>query len=115
MKRLEYTPEALRKLKRIKEEVTINYGNEIANKVVKKIVNSLQDLQVFDNKGSSVEKVIGIICDYRMLYVQHNYVFYTVTKDKVIIVDIYNEKEDFMWKLFGVQTRLQDTDDYWNE
>ena len=82
MKRLEYTPEALRKLKRIKEEVTINYGNEIANKVVKKIVNSLQDLQVFDNKGSSVEKVIGIICDYRMLYVQHNYVFYTVTKYK---------------------------------
>ena len=66
---------------------------------MKKIVNSLQDLQVFDNKGSSVEKVIGIVCDYRMLYVQHNYVFYTVTKDKVIIVDIYNEKEDFMWQM----------------
>ena len=115
MKRLEYTPEALRKLKGIKEEVTINYGDEVANKVVKKIVNSLQDLQVYDNKGPSVEKVIGIKCDYRMLYVQHNYVFYKTTKDRVVIVDVYNEKEDFMWKLFGVQTRLQDTDDYWND
>lgn len=115
MKRLEYTPEALRKLKGIKEEVTINYGDEVANKAVKKIVGSLQDLQVYDNKGPSVEKVIGIKCDYRMLYVQHNYVFYKVTKDSVVIVDIYNEKEDFMWKLFGVQTRSQDTDDYWSE
>jgi hypothetical protein len=50
-----------------------------------------------------------------MLYVQHNYVFYKVTKDRVVIVDVYNEKEDFMWKLFGVQTRLQNTDDYWSE
>ena len=115
MKRLEYTPEALRKLKAIKEEVTINYGNEVANKVIKKMINSIQDLQIYDNKGPSVEKVIGIKCDYRMLYVQHNYVFYKTTKDRVVIVDVYNEKEDFIWKLFGVQTRLQDTDDYWNE
>lgn len=50
-----------------------------------------------------------------MLQVQHNYVFYKSTKDRVVIVDAYNEKEDFGWKLFGVQTGLQDTDDYWDE
>ena len=56
-------------------------GNDVANKVMKKMINSIQDLQIYDNKGPSVEKVIGIKCDYRMLYVQHNYVFYKTTKN----------------------------------
>jgi hypothetical protein len=63
LKRLEYTPEVLRKLKAIKEEVTINYGNDVAYKVMKKVINSIQDLQIYDNKGPSVEKVTGIKCD----------------------------------------------------
>ena len=27
----------------------------------------------------------------------------------------YNEKEDFMWKLFGIKTISDEIEDYWNE
>ena len=37
-------------------------------------------------------------------------------EDKCIrIINLYHEKEDFMWHLFGVDTTPQETIDYWNE
>ena len=50
-----------------------------------------------------------------MLYVQHNYAFYRIEEDAVRITDIFHEREDFMWKLFGVKTTTQETEDYWGE
>lgn len=35
--------------------------------------------------------------------------------DSIYIVDIFHEREDFMWKLFGIRTTSQKTEDYWNE
>ena len=79
------------------------------------MTKSFKNLQQYENRGPSVESVIGIPCDYRMLFVKHNYTFYRVEDDAIRIIDIYNEKEDFMWKLFGIRTTEQETDDYWNQ
>ncbi|WP_429146692.1 type II toxin-antitoxin system RelE/ParE family toxin [Anaerotaenia torta] len=67
------------------------------------MTKSFRNLQQFENRGPSVEGITGIPCDYRFLYVQHNYAFYRVGDDTIWIIDIYNEKEDFMWKLFGIK------------
>lgn len=79
------------------------------------MTKAFRDLQQFATKGPSVENLIGIPCDYRMLYVQHNYAFYRIEGDVVRITDIFNEREDFMWKLFGIKTTTQETKDYWGE
>ena len=115
MKKLIYSPDAREKLKQIKQYVTQKFGTDTANKVIKEMTKSFRDLQQFENKGISVERVLGIPCDYRMLYVQHNYVFYQINADAIKITDIYNEKEDFMWKLFGIKTTMGETEDYWEE
>lgn len=115
MKKLQYSPDAIEKLHEIKQDITIRYGAEKAKAVVRKMTKSFRDLQQFESKGSSVENLIGISCDYRMLYVQHNYAVYRIEGDVVRITDIFNEKEDFMWKLFGIKTTTQETEDYWGE
>lgn len=115
MKKLKYSPDAREKLKQIKRHVTQKFGTDIANKVIREMTKSFHDLQQFENKGVSVESVVGIPCDYRMLYVRHNYVFYQIEADVIKITDIYNEKEDFIWKLFGVKTTMIETEDYWKE
>ncbi len=33
----------------------------------------------------------------------------------IMILEIFNEKEDFMYQLFGIVTTSQETIDYWNE
>lgn len=115
MKKLIYSPDAREKLKQIKQYVTQKFGTDTANKVIKEMTKSFRDLQQFEDKGVSVESVLGIPCDYRMLYVRHNYVFYQIKADVIKITDIYNEKEDFMWKLFGIKSTTGETEDYWEE
>lgn len=115
MKKLKYSPNALEKLHEIKRDITLKFGTEVASTVIKNMTNSFRDLQEFAYKGPAVESVIGIPCEYRLLYVEHNYAFYRVETDTIWITDIYNEKEDFMWKLFGIRTTTQETEDYWNE
>lgn len=44
-----------------------------------------------------------------------NYTFYRIEADKIKIVRILNEKQDFMNILFGIRTTSQETDDYWDE
>ncbi|MCM1283663.1 MAG: type II toxin-antitoxin system RelE/ParE family toxin [Muribaculaceae bacterium] len=115
MKKLKYSPDAREKLKQIKQYVTQKFGADTAGKVTKEMTKSIRDLQKFEEKGISVESVLGIPCDFRMLYVQHNYVFYQIEVDVIKITDIYNEKEDFMWKLFGIKTTTEEAENYWKD
>lgn len=115
MKKLKYSPDAHEKLKQIKQHVVQKFGADAAGKVIKEMTKSIRDLQQFEEKGVSVESVLGIPCDYRMLYVRHNYVFYQIEADVIKITDIYNEKEDFMWKLFGIKTTTEETENYWED
>ena len=57
----------------------------------------------------------NIECDYRYLYVSHNYVFYRIESEKIIIVEMFDEGKDFMHKLLGISTRTQESIDYWGD
>lgn len=59
--------------------------------------------------------MFGVDTDYRFLFISHNYVFYRIEDECICIVNLYHEREDFMWKLFGIETVQQETLDYWNE
>ncbi|MCM1193785.1 MAG: type II toxin-antitoxin system RelE/ParE family toxin [Butyrivibrio sp.] len=115
MKKLKYSPDAREKLKQIKQYVAQKFGADTAGKVIKEMTKSIRDLQRFEEKGVSVESVLGIPCDYRMLYVRHNYVFYQIEADTIKITDIYNEREDFMRKLFGIKTTTEEAENYWKD
>nr|WP_297707510.1 hypothetical protein [uncultured Butyrivibrio sp.] len=53
--------------------------------------------------------------DYWYLFTFHNYFIYRIEKVSVVIVNMFNEKEDFMLKLFGVSGRTKESVDYWGE
>ena len=72
MKKLIYSPDAIEKLHEIKQDVSARYGSEKADTVIREMTKEFRTLQQFEDKGPSVENLIGIPCDYRMLYVQHN-------------------------------------------
>ena len=48
-------------------------------------------------------------------FVEHNYFVYRIQGDIILILEVFNEKEDFIYQLFGVQTTTQDTIDFWGE
>lgn len=45
----------------------------------------------------------------------HNYVFYRIEPEKIMIVEMFDEREDFMYQLFGISTRTKESMDYWGD
>lgn len=51
-------------------------------------------------------KLIGVQSDYRYIFTEKNYVFYRVEYDKVQIVRVLNEYQDYMKQLFVKESGL---------
>jgi len=82
---------------------------------VKNITDTIRGLSEYEEKGPEVSKIFGVSTDYRYIVISRNYIFYRIEDQYIKIINIYNEKEDFMWHLFGIDTTPQETIDYWNE
>lgn len=115
MKKVEYSQIVKKKLKELKVQLTAEFGLQTSKKALKKIMAAVRDLEVLSEKGVSISSRYQIDCDYRCLFIGHNYLIYRIEKEKIIIVEMFNEKEDFMYKLFGISTTSQESLDYWGE
>ena len=115
MKKIKYTPDAADKLRALNIAISQEYGPDRAKKTIKNITDAIRGLCDYEEKGPEVSKMFDVVSDYRYIVVSKNYVFYRVEEKFIRIINLYYEKEDFMWQLFGIDTTLQDTIDYWDE
>lgn len=115
MRKVEYSQIVRRKIKVLKARLTGEFGSKVSSKALKQITEAARGLGEFAEKGTSVSAMYGIDCEYRYLYINHNYLFYRIEEKKIIIVEMFDEREDFMYQLFGISTTTQETIDYWNE
>lgn len=114
-RKIAYSEIALSKRKAIKKDIKERYGKERADKFSKHISKSIAELKKFPELGVPLREKYDYDCDYYMFFVGHNYFIYRILDDLILILEIFNEKEDFMYQLFGVVTTSQDTLDYWDE
>ena len=70
------------------------YG--VGNKNGKTITDAIRGLAEYEKKGIEAAKMFEIATDYRYLFVAKNYVFYRIEEQYIRIINIYNEREDFM-------------------
>ena len=116
MAKLEYSQIVRRKLKKLRNELTQNYGENNSKKIMSNIINGIKRLETFPQTGTRISSQYDIECNYSYIFVEHNYFFYRIKgKDTILILEMFHEKEDFMRKLFGIVTTLQETIDYWGE
>ena len=97
MKKLEYSQIASKKLKGLRRELTEKFGEVFSADLIRETLKSIRQLEQYpDSGGGQIAKLYDIDTDYWYLFVNHNYFIYRVEKDKVIVLQIFNEKEDFM-------------------
>lgn len=104
MKKLVYSPKYKLKISEIKKYLDFHFGKEIRKRVLKEITGQIHELLDFPEMGVSIKELYGIETEYRYIFVAKNYIFYRVDSDFIYIVNIYNEREDFMMKLFGINS-----------
>ncbi|MCI9175318.1 MAG: type II toxin-antitoxin system RelE/ParE family toxin [Lachnospiraceae bacterium] len=114
-RKIAYSEIALSKRKEIKKEIKSKFGKVRASEFSRRITKTIAGLKQFPNMGISLREKYGLDCDYYMLFIEHNYFIYRIMDDIILILEIFNEKEDFMYQLFGINTTSQETLDYWGE
>ena len=115
MKSIEYSPDYKEKITEIRKYLDFQFGNRTREKIMRELDAKIHLLQMHENMGISVRDNYGVDCDYLCIYAVRKYIFYRVDDDRIYIVNIYNEREDFMQKMFGIRTTSQETEDYWDE
>ena len=115
MAKLEYSQIVRRKLKKLHSELAQNYGENSSKRIMSNITNSIRRLETFPQSGIRISSQYDIKCDYSYIIAEHNYFFYRIKNNTIIILEMFHEKEDFMRNLFGIVTTSQDTIDYWEE
>lgn len=113
--KVKYSPEAGDKLRELKKQISNLYGESVATRVISKIMSDIRGLRDYPEKGPSVEALLGIPTPYRFIHIEKNYVFYRLEYDTVLVTDIYNERENFMWRMFKVDLRTEESMDFWKE
>lgn len=102
--KLEYTPEAIKDLREIKDYIGANLRNpKAAEHIVRDILNTCASLKRFPEMGASVEAKTGFETPLRMLTCKNQIAFYLVDadNDSVSIARIIDGRQDYMRLLFG--------------
>lgn len=115
MKKVLYSPDAVEKIRSIERKVRLELGNETAQRVKETIVSRIRSLGDMEYQGVSMYEMYGVTPDYYRLFVAHNYVFYLIEEDRILVVNLYHEKEDHMYRLFGIRSVSDDSEAYWDE
>lgn len=100
---LYYTPKARNDLLQIRESIIEKFDDkDLAKKILRKIIETVRQLSTFPYLGQELSEVTGIYTEYRSLFCEKNYVFYRIEGDRVCVIRILNEKQDYMRILFGI-------------
>ena len=112
---LVFSPEFDEKYDALKKYIDIHYGEKVRRKVVRTINERIRMLKKYPEAGICLSEISEVQTDYRYFFVAHNYIFYTYDGEKVEIVKMYGEEEDYMLQVFGISGRTQESIDYWGE
>ncbi|MCR5330419.1 MAG: type II toxin-antitoxin system RelE/ParE family toxin [Lachnospiraceae bacterium] len=111
MKKLKYSPDYTEKMREIKKYLDFQFSGDVRKKVIKEIGSRVRSLCEHEQVGISVHDMYGVDTDCLCIFVAKNYVFYRIEPDCIYVVNIYNEREDFMMDLFGIKTTPNDHTD----
>ena len=100
--KLYYSDDVRRDMDEIWDYIMIELCNpSAAEKVVNQIMDKIEQLAEFPNRGALVSTVASAINDYRFLVSGHYLIFYRVEGNDVYIDRVLYERRDYLRILFG--------------
>ena len=99
---INFTPDALEDLKKIKQYITDELCSEVAAiHTVGKITKRIRQLACFPESGAPLSSIINLEVPYRFFVCGNYTAFYRVEGDEIHIIRVLYGKRNFMQILFG--------------
>ncbi len=97
---IDFSISALQDLRNIKYYLEENYGESVVLEKIREISRRVRRLEQFPLTGVSLSNLVKSSLNYRYLVVEKNYVFYRIDNNRIKIIRILNERQDFIKLLF---------------
>lgn len=112
-----YSEEVKCKLKSLKDELVIIQGQKKGTKIIATIVSVLDSLGQFPDVGIPINERYDVECpdNWYLLYSNKNYFVYSKTDERINVLEMYDNRQDFMNELFGVEMRSSESKRFWGE
>ena len=104
-----------RKLTKLRKTLHDRFGEDVSRNALADITDAMADLGRFPEKGIDISKMYELETDYYYLFFRHNYIIYRFDEKTVTVLQMFDEREDYMNTLFGISGRTQESIDYWGE
>lgn len=115
MRILEYSPNVREKMITLKNWLTAHFDEATAKKVLTGITSDANNLKAHPQIGTNISELYEMDTDYWYLFTNQHYLIYRISPKKIVIIQMFHEREDFMMTLFGMSGRSQESIDYWGE
>ncbi|MCR4716524.1 MAG: type II toxin-antitoxin system RelE/ParE family toxin [Lachnospiraceae bacterium] len=115
MKKIEYSPLVNNKLNKLKNWLIEHFSDEKTIEIITAIISDAERLAQHEKSGINISEMYDIDTNYWYIFTHQHYLIYRIETDRIIIVQMFHEREDFMKSLFGMSGRTQESIDYWGE
>lgn len=110
--RVEYSPEAITDLEKIKAYISDELDSpNAASRILGKIMDAAGTLKRFPYSGESLDGYVSVKTDYRRLVSGNYLIFYRVAQDYVRIIRVIHGSRNYARILFGFDGTTQMEED----
>ena len=104
-------------LAELKNYLIDSQGEKKGKKTFSEIIASIDNLGTFGSIGSNLRERFDIDCpnNWYLLYSHMNYFVFSRTETLVTVLKMYDNRQDFIFDLFGIEMRSQESKDYRGE
>ena len=113
-----YSPVVQEKLAALKLKLVEMCGENVGIKHFSQVIDGFEVRLTFSNTGIPIKTIYDVEPEfehYFVIYSHKNYFLYYIESDKVYVMEMYDEREDFARTLFGIVTTSKETLEYWGE
>lgn len=117
MRKVIYSDIVKSKLKSLKDRLIVIQGMKKGTKTIKSIVSMLDSLGEFAEKGVPIKEKFDVDCptNWYLIYSNRNYFVYSITEKQINVLEMYDNRQDFMNELFGIEMRSFESIRFWGD
>lgn len=105
------------KLKALKDKLITIQGEEKATKTIRTIVSNIDNLGEFTDTGIPIKQKYDVDCPWNwyLVYINRNYFIYSKSDEQINVLEMYDNRQDFINELFGIEMRSFESISFWGD
>ncbi len=112
MRSVIFSPDAAEDIKELRDRLRLQFGHDKAKEHIDQLRSEIRNLRDHPEVGLATAARFGIESEFLCAFLHHNYVFFTYDEQSIKIINIFDERQAILWRMFHVRRPSFDSDGF---